>query len=183
MLVVLTGLVGCTSDVRFVHKDASNGVVAFASGPSILQSTNRDAAIRLIREKHNPYFMESDIISEGEVVVGQQTSSNQTTDTRPLDRNGKPIGERTTNTTVTATTDKTEYQIKYSVVNRGLPAGDPNVRQAQGVQTQNGNGVVPAGGIQKPLSTSGVNQSAKPVNVDPRTAQPQPVSSYNGTVR
>jgi len=167
-MVVVSCLAGC-NDARFVQKDPAGGTVAFSAN-SIMRSYNRDAAIKMIKEQHNPNFTEEDIIREGEVVVGQKSTNDQRIDTRQVDsKTGKPIGEVTTNSSTATTSDLTEYRIEYKVVNRGPSIGGNMVGQRPVVDPQGNNTIVQTG-ARVPDTTQNLNQ--RPVNVDPRTGAP-----------
>jgi hypothetical protein len=163
LFVVVTSA-GCLQGARMVQKDANGGIVAIPQNTDMWPNYYRTDALKLIREQHSPNF---EIVSEGEVVVGQQTQNNERIENRKIGPDGKPVGNLTTGFNTTTTSDVKEYRIQYRIKPMaivGVPKSD---------------NLIPAGGIEK--SSTGLGPTGKPLNeqppIDPRTGQP--VSQFN----
>jgi hypothetical protein len=161
----MASLSGCMQGARVVQKDALGGVVAIPNNTNMWPTYYRDEAIDMITEQYPNFDPRTDIVSEGEVVIGQQTRSDQRTDRRALGSENKPTGEVTTNLNTSSTTDKTEYRIVYRV----KPA-------SQFGNTSVNSPVQPAGALMNPdgkIAPTGKPLNAeRPINMDPRTGQP-----------
>jgi hypothetical protein len=192
LFIVVSAVSGCMGGARFVHKDVAGGTVAIPENTDMWPTYYRSEAIKMIREQHGANV---EIVSEGEVVVGQETRNDQRTENRKIGPDGTPIGNLTTSVNTTSTTDKKEYQIQYRIKPMTVNTGGM-------VPANGGSGLIPAGGINKPLPTGGtvggvnysteipptgkplINVDQKPVNVDPRTGTPiSPVNNYGTGLR
>jgi hypothetical protein len=179
LFIVVSAVSGCMGGARFVHKDVAGGTIAIPENTDMWPTYYRSEAIKMIREQHGANV---EIVSEGEVVVGQETRNDQRTENRKIGPDGKPIGNLTTSINTTSTTDKKEYQIQYRIkpmtVNTGGPGGM--------VPANGGSGLIPAGGTTKPgeIPPTGkqlINVDQKPVNIDPRTGTPISPANNFGT--
>ena len=159
-LIVVTGLSGCTSGARFVNDDKSarSGVVAIPDNSNVWPTYYRDSAYQLIREQYPAFNPQTDIVSQGEVKVGEITQNNQSTEKGFLGDN-KPIkGEIDRTVTSTSTSDKLEWRIQYR-----LPQAQAGTRPAN-------NAVMQAGGIPKPIAGRPVGGA--PLSLDAPPVQP-----------
>ncbi len=137
LLVVAGGLVGCTG-ARYVQRDQNSGVVAIPDGSDVFPTYYRSKAIDLIKENNPTFNPMTDIVSQGEVVVGKQTRNDERIDQRKIGPDGKPIGDVTTKTDVTTTKNETEWRIQYKIAARPMST------------TPGSNGVIQAGAMQRP---------------------------------
>jgi len=112
LCMVVAGLTGCT-EARYLSKGPTTKVVAVKMD-GWLPTDYHAAAVGYARD-NDPNFKEADILREGEVVIGKQTENSEVKDTRPLDQNGKPIGELSTRNSVSTTTPIKEYHLEYRV--------------------------------------------------------------------
>lgn len=165
LFAVVSAGSGCMQQARVVKfdKETGMGVVAIPENTDTWPTYYRSAAMDKIKE-NAPYYANTEILSEGEVVIGQETQNNQRVENRKLGKDGKPVGDLTTSVATTTTTDKKEYQIEFRIRPTTLGAG---------------NSIVPAGGI--PKTNHELGPTGKPLNeqskVDPRLGEP--VSRFN----
>src|SRR6516165_9158583 len=110
LFIVVTST-GCLQGARMVHKDANGGIVAIPENTDMWPTYCRSEALKMIREQSPSY----EIVSEGEVVIGQQTQNSQRTENRKIGPDGKPVGDLTTTYGNSSTTEKKEYRIQYQL--------------------------------------------------------------------
>jgi hypothetical protein len=164
LFIVVTSS-GCLQGARQVsfNRETGVGIVAIPENTDMWPTYYRSEALKMIREQSPTY----DIVSEGEVVIGQQTQNSQRTENRKIGPDGKPVGDLTTTYGNSTTTEKKEYRIQYQVKSSAIGGGAPKNDM-----------LIPAGGIPK---SNGLGSTGKPLNdqpvVDPRTGQP--VSQFN----
>lgn len=167
LLIVVTST-GCLHGAREVSWDAKSGsgVVAIPENSDMWPTNYRTDAFKMIQQRYPNFNPMTDIVSEHEQIVGQQTQNSERVENRKIGPDGKPIGNLTTGSTTSTTSDLKEYWIEYRI--RATPMGG-----------QRNDILIPAGGI--PKSGAGLGPTGKPLNeqpvVNPRTGQP--VSQFN----
>jgi len=134
--MLAAGLSGC-AEARYISQSPTTKTIAVPMDGWI-PADYRAEAVRFAKE-NDPTFKEADILHEGEVSVGKQTETGEVEDRRPRDQNGKPIGELTTRSSVTTTTDLKEYHLEYRVASKVIGNTKPM-----------GSGVMQTGGTMKP---------------------------------
>ena len=126
---------GCAGQARFVQKNVDGtGTVAVSDNSNMWPTYNRREALAKIQEHVGPNF---EIVSEGEVGVGQSTTSDAQVNSLPVGgkKNRGPDLELQTVRGTTTSRDITEYHIMYRRIAAPAAGGAPN-------------GIAPAGGVQ-----------------------------------
>jgi hypothetical protein len=109
--LLLAAATGCGSTARLVNGTPDGGVVAIPSNSNYWPMKYRDDADKMMAQRcPNGY----EIVSEGEVVVGQTATTNENVDHRtPTNSNSRYRVDQTTTQMTTTTSDKTEYRITF----------------------------------------------------------------------
>ncbi len=138
LFIVVTALPGCMQGAKLIHQDATSGVVSIPENSNVWPTYYRDSAYQKIREVYPAFNPRTDILEQGEYVVGQQTHNDQRVDRRQIGPDGKPTGEVMLNSNTTTTTDLKEYRITFRIPQSPLTnaGGGPStnlLRQTSGV--------------------------------------------------